>query len=119
MKRLPILLTVVAALAAAGSARADKLVIFKNGKALKATSVVKDGLWLKCEFDKGNFISVKASAVESIEEAAVGSNEGELRTNKVAPGSGYQPPANFNPNEPSQHEMAQQQEVPPQPTDEG
>jgi hypothetical protein len=111
MKRLPILLTLAVTVAAAGAAHADKLVIFKNGKAMRAHSVTQDGIWLKCEFENKNYISVKASSVAGIEEAAVGTNEGELRTNKVAAGSGYTPPASqgFSPNETQQHEMMQQQ----------
>jgi hypothetical protein len=86
---------VLAAAGAAGPAHADKLVVFKNGKALKAKSIIKDGAWLKCEFEGNNSISVKASSVDSIEEAAVGSNEGDLRFNKVAASSG-----SFAPNRP-------------------
>jgi hypothetical protein len=122
MKRLPVLLTVVVALGAAGAAHADKLIIFKNGKAMRAHSVAQDGVWLKCEFENKNFISVKASSVASIEEAAVGSNEGELRANKVAVGSGYTPPPNqgFSPNEGQQHEMqAQHPQQPPEPEEPG
>jgi hypothetical protein len=121
MKRISRLLAiglVLAAGAAAGPAHADKLVVFKNGKALKAKSVTKDGIWLKCEFEGNNFISVKSASVESIEEAAVGSNEGDLRFNKVAASSG-----SFAPNRPPAytdegHQEAQAQAAQQQSQDE-
>ena len=121
MKRISRLMAiglVLAAAGAAGPAHADKLVVFKNGKALKAKSVTKDGAWLKCEFEGTNFISVKASSVDSIEEAAVGSNEGDLRFNKVAASSG-----SYTPNRPPAytdegHQEAQAQAAQQQAQDE-
>lgn len=74
-------------------ASADKLVVFKNGKAMKVKSVTMDGKWAKCEFEDKNFISVHSSTILNIEDAASGSNAGELRPNQVAAGVG----GGFNP----------------------
>lgn len=68
-------------------ARADKLVVFRNGKALRVKAVKEEGRWLRCEFEDKNFLSVPTSVVASIEEAAVGSRDGDLRPNQVAAGS--------------------------------
>ncbi|MGH9866967.1 MAG: hypothetical protein ACREAA_02220 [Candidatus Polarisedimenticolia bacterium] len=92
VRTLAILLVLAVAGVFSGAVHADKLVVFKNGKALKAKSVVEDGQWLKCEFEDNNFISVKASLVQGIEEAAIGASDADLRFNKVAAGSGYTPP---------------------------
>jgi hypothetical protein len=69
-------------------AMADKLVLFKNGKALRAKTAVKDGIWLKCEIEDKNYISVPASFVLSIEESGLGAAGDSLRPNQVAAGSG-------------------------------
>ncbi|HET9481328.1 MAG TPA: hypothetical protein VFP98_06180 [Candidatus Polarisedimenticolia bacterium] len=82
---------IAAVLAGPAPARADKLVIFKNGKSLRVKSAVKDGKWLKCQFEDKNSMSVLADGVLSIEEAALGAREGEFRANQVAVGSGYTP----------------------------
>ncbi len=91
-------LVVLGALAATGltgsSAWADKLVLFKNGKALRVKSAVADGKWLKCDFENGNYMSVPAAEVRKIEDAALGGKEGTFRANQVAEGVGtpYTPP---------------------------
>jgi len=89
---------------------ADSLVMFRNGKAMRVKSVIKDGDWLKCEFEDKNFISVPAAGVLKIEEAALGSTAGELRANQVAAGTGggYVPPPRDAgvPNEPAEEESA-------------
>ena len=91
MKRLLIALALVFI---ASPLPADTLVLFKNGKAMRVKSVTKDGQWLKCEFEDKNFISVPASGVLRVEEAALGGSGGELRPNQVAAGTGgaYVPP---------------------------
>ncbi len=81
----------------AGPAAADKLVVFKNGKAMRVKSVQNEGKWMKCEFEDKNFISVLASTVADVEEAVSSSSAGELRPTQVASssgggGGGYSPP---------------------------
>jgi len=96
-------LIVLGALAApgltGGSAWADKLVLFKNGKALRVKAAVPDGKWLKCDFENGNFMSVPAAEVRKVEDAALGGKEGTFRANQVAEGVGtpYSPPPPGNP----------------------
>lgn len=82
------LLIAVALVFVASPLLADTLILFKNGKAMRVKSVTKDGQWLKCEFEDKNFISVPASGVLKLEEAALGGTAGELRPNQVAVGSG-------------------------------
>jgi hypothetical protein len=91
MKKKGIITVVVAILfsaVASGPAWADKLVIFKNGKALRVKSAKQDGKWLKCEFEDKSFISVLNAGVLSVEESVAGSREGELKPNQVASGGG-------------------------------
>ena len=93
--RIAFAVAACAAVLAGGSpAFADKLVVFKNGKAMRVKSVQKDGTWLRCEFDNNDFLSVPANRVASIEDASAASPGKEVRVNQVAAGSGspYQPP---------------------------
>ncbi|HKY33504.1 MAG TPA: hypothetical protein VJV23_13300 [Candidatus Polarisedimenticolia bacterium] len=115
MKKAVAAMLLLAGWAAAGQpAWAEKLIVFKNGKAMRAKSIVPEGEWLKCEFDDKNYMMIKASLVEGIQEAAVGSRDAELRTNQVAIGSGPtgRAPAQFAPEGLQQHEVlaAQQQQ---------
>jgi hypothetical protein len=90
----------VASLAGSSPALADKLVIFKNGKAMRVKSVTKDGNWLKCEFDNNDFLSVPADRIGSIEDASGTLPASNTKINQVASGSGggaYQPPPPANP----------------------
>jgi hypothetical protein len=73
---------------AAPDAMADKLVIFKNGKAMRVKSATLENKWLKFDLDGENFIAVKASEVQTMEDVAGGSSEGSLTPNQVAAGSG-------------------------------
>ena len=69
-----------------GEARADKLIFFKNGKALRVKSVKEDGVWLRCVLEDKNVLSVPNSGVQSIAEASTPAREGP--TNQVAVGTG-------------------------------
>ncbi len=60
---LPILL-----LLGTAPGRADKLVVFKNGKALLVQTVETQDQWLKLGFDRDNFLSVPAASVTAVEE---------------------------------------------------
>ncbi|HEY3176215.1 MAG TPA: hypothetical protein VGK94_10725 [Candidatus Polarisedimenticolia bacterium] len=82
------LIGMAALMSLSSPALADKLVIFKNGKAMRVKSAVPNGKWLKCELDDKNFISVHESTILVIEEAALGGSAGEHRTNQVATGTG-------------------------------
>lgn len=97
-----IALVLMSSFLAADPAFAEKLVVFKNGKALRAKSVVEDGRWLKCEFEDGNFMSVPAGSVLRVAEADLAPGAGASRANQVAAGSGggFVPPrAAFQPND--------------------
>jgi len=72
MTRIILLLAAVFAFAVA-PAHADKLVMFKNGKAMKIKDVQKDGEWLRLLFDDKNFVAVRMAEVDDIIEAAAGS----------------------------------------------
>lgn len=82
------LVALAALFSVSSPALADKLVVFRNGKAMRVKSATKDGKWLKCEFEDKNYISVPGSTVLAIEEAALGASTGDLRPNQVAAGSG-------------------------------
>ena len=69
-----------------GEARADKLIFFKNGKALRVKSVKEDGVWLRCELEAKNVLSVPNAGVLSIEEASTPAREAPM--NQVAVGTG-------------------------------
>jgi hypothetical protein len=73
---------------AAPDAMADKLVIFKNGKAMRVKAATPEGKWLKFDLDGENFIAVRASEVQGMEDVAGGSSEGSMTPNQVAAGSG-------------------------------
>lgn len=72
---------------ATGAMAAEKLVIFKNGKAMRVKSAVHDGRWLKCGFDDKNYISVPASGVLRIEETTAGPDKAKIPANQVAAGT--------------------------------
>ena len=95
IRRASIILSIIVSIfcLAPGPASADKLVVFKNGKAMKVKSITHDGKWLKCEFDDKNYLAVEATKVLNIEEVAVGSSAGELRPNQVVAGGvgGFSP----------------------------
>jgi hypothetical protein len=78
------------ALAALGArpALAEKLVIFKNGKALRVKSIKEDGKWLRLEFDGKDFLAVPFSGVASIEDSISNAGVSEMKLNQVAAGSG-------------------------------
>jgi len=82
----------------ASPAHADKLVIFKNGKALRVKSITHDGKWMRLEFDGKDFLAVPASGIATVEDSFANSAVGELKLNQVAVGSGgvggggYSPP---------------------------
>lgn len=78
------------AIAALGArpALAEKLVIFKNGKALRVKSVTQDGKWLRLEFDGKDFMAIPFSGVASIEDSISNAGVGEMKLNQVAAGSG-------------------------------
>jgi hypothetical protein len=90
LRRIAIMLTITLSILCltSGPASADKLVLFKNGKAMRVKTVTSDGQWLKCEFEDKNFLSVRASSVLGVEDAVLGSQTGELRPNQVAVGVG-------------------------------
>jgi hypothetical protein len=94
MLRTPTSRAGAAALAAAvvmlfspGSAKADKLVIFKNGKALLVKSVEQDGKWVKCSFGGDDSMSVPAASIAEVTEAEIGQNtRGDDAPNQLAQG---------------------------------
>ncbi len=83
-----VLASLSALVLATPDAMADKLVIFKNGKAMRVKSATLESKWLKFDLDGENFIAVRASEVEAMEDVAGGSSEGSLTPNQVADGSG-------------------------------
>ncbi len=83
-----VLASLCALVLATPDAMADKLVIFKNGKAMRVKSATLENKWLKFDLDGENFIAVRASEVEAMEDVAGGSGEGSLTPNQVAAGSG-------------------------------
>ena len=88
MRKTPLIALVAASvLLAATAAHADKLVVFKNGKAMKIKNVTEDGQWLRLEFDATNFMAVHRSRIETILEAAAGSADAAPAANQLVPGS--------------------------------
>ena len=82
-----IALVTASVLLMATAAHADKLVVFKNGKAMKIKNVTEDGQWLRLEFDDDNFMAVPRSGIETILEAAPGSANAAPAANQLVPGS--------------------------------
>lgn len=117
LRRVGILLLVLVAILSLTprAALADKLVVFKNGKAMKVKSISQDGKWVKCEFEEKNYLAVEASRILSVEDVVPGSSAGDLRPNQVIAGSGggYTPaPGGYNglpPDVPSSPDGAQEQ----------
>ncbi len=83
---------------AASILHAEKLVVFKNGKAMRAVSVVEEGPWLKCEFGDGNYAAIPRRSVESIEEAALLPPGAGSAANQLV--DGPRGAANFTPSSP-------------------
>jgi hypothetical protein len=55
---------------AAGSAMADKLIIFKNGKVLRVKSVTEEQGWTLAEIGEGNTVGVRTTQIAMVQEAA-------------------------------------------------
>ena len=72
-----------------GPAHADKLVVFRNGKALLVKSVDEGDGWLKCEFEDGNFMSVPMKSVKNIQDSVLQPSR-SVTANQVSEGGpGY------------------------------
>lgn len=83
------LLLAVAVAAASGPAFADKLVVFKNGKTLRAKSVKEEKGWSRLELEGGSFVGVRASLVQGVEETSSGTTtKSESLPNQASVGGG-------------------------------
>jgi len=83
---VPALAILVAALAG-GTAFADKVILFKNGKSMRAKTVKDDKGWSRLEID-GGVIGVKSSEIALVQEASGGSPAKESLPNQAAGGGG-------------------------------
>lgn len=78
MKRIiRTLLPVLVVSLAAGPALADKLIVFKNGKVMRAKDVTPDGKWTYADLGKGATVGVRTSDIQSIEDSAGSSQKEE------------------------------------------
>lgn len=109
---------------------ADKLVVFKNGKSIRAKGIQKEAKgWTRLELDGGNSMGVRTSQILGVEEAGTaGPGKAESVPNQATTGGGggyVPPPAAYSPRAEAQEPAAeggddfqqapQELEPPPQP----
>lgn len=76
-KTIRALLPLLVVTLAAGPALADKLVVFKNGKVLRAQGVTSEGQWTYADLGKGATVGVRTADILRIEESAGGGKKTE------------------------------------------
>ena len=69
-----------------GPAMADKLVIFKNGKALLASTAEEDGQWLKVSFGGDDWMSVPVTSIAEVIDAALAPGARAAAPNQLVEG---------------------------------
>lgn len=73
---------------AAGPALADKLIVFKNGRTMRAKVVNEEKGWTRLELDGGNVVGFRTALVLSIEETSGSPAKIELPNLAAAGGGG-------------------------------
>jgi len=72
-RRVAVLAFVAASAAfAAGPVHAEKLIVFKNGKTIRAKSIKQEKGWSRLELEGGNLVGVRTPLILSVEEASGG-----------------------------------------------
>jgi len=97
MRKAALILAILSAGALAAPAHADKLVVFKNGKALLVKKAEKADGWLKCEFEDGNFMSVPMKGVSQIMDSSLKASHGSTANQVAEGGPGYSRGAQASP----------------------
>lgn len=93
--RLAVLLAMIALLAGT-DARAEKLVVFKNGKAIRVKTVSQERGWARLELDGGAVLGVRSSQISVVDDAgasSLGKIDAVQNQASVGGAGGYVPPA--------------------------
>jgi hypothetical protein len=115
--RLAVLLAIVAFLAGS-EVRAEKLVVFKNGKAIRVKTVSQERGWARLELEGGAVLGVRSSQISVVDDAGnstVGKLDAVQNQASVGGAGGYVPPAyNAPPPDNSDNGGNDEQPVPPE-----
>ncbi len=76
----------VAIVLSPGPAMAEKLVIFKNGKALLVSTAEEDGKWLKVSFGGDDWMSVPVTSIAEVIDAALAPGARAAAPNQLVEG---------------------------------